>query len=119
MSESDPNRTDEHQHRTDRESQMEHVTVYLARAAQGDREAQDLFCQMVYDQLRDAARKFFATELVPHLEKWRKQGMVDKDIWPKLGAAGFLGASIPESYGGSGGDSSHDAIIFLEHLVGY
>ena len=56
--------------------------------------------------LQDATRKFFAVELVPHMDSWRKQGMVDREIWPKLGAAGLLGASVPESYGGSGGDSS-------------
>ena len=67
--------------------------------------------------LRDASRKFFAAEVVPHIDKWRKQGMVDREIWPKLGTAGLLGASVPESYGGSAGDSSHDAVIFLEHAA--
>ncbi|HIA46517.1 MAG TPA: acyl-CoA dehydrogenase [Candidatus Hydrogenedentes bacterium] len=65
--------------------------------------------------LRDAARKFFAAEVAPQRDRWRKQGMVDREIWPKLGAAGLLGASVPEAYGGSGGDTSHDAVIFLEH----
>jgi alkylation response protein AidB-like acyl-CoA dehydrogenase len=65
--------------------------------------------------LRDSARKFFAAEVTPKLDAWRKQGVVDRDIWPKLGAAGLLGASVPETYGGSGGDNSLDAVIFLEH----
>jgi alkylation response protein AidB-like acyl-CoA dehydrogenase len=65
--------------------------------------------------LQDTARKFFAAEVTPNLDKWRKQGMVDREIWEKLGAAGFLGASVPEEYGGSGGDATHDCIIFLEH----
>ena len=65
--------------------------------------------------LRDSAEKFFAREVLPNRDRWRKQGMVDREIWPKMGAAGLLGASVPETYGGSGGDTSHDAIIFLAH----
>ncbi|MFP6583717.1 MAG: acyl-CoA dehydrogenase family protein [Candidatus Hydrogenedentota bacterium] len=67
--------------------------------------------------LRDSARKFFAAEVTPKLDDWRKQGVVDREIWPKLGAADLLGASVPESYGGSGGDHSFDAVIFLEHAA--
>jgi acyl-CoA dehydrogenase/long-chain-acyl-CoA dehydrogenase len=67
--------------------------------------------------LQDSSRKFFAAEVVPHLDKWRDQGVVDRDIWPKLGAAGLLGASVPEEYGGSAGDASHDCVIFYEHAA--
>ena len=67
--------------------------------------------------LQDSARKFFAAEVTPNLDKWRKQGMVDREIWEKLGDAGFLGASVPEEYGGSGGDVTHDCLIFLEHAA--
>ena len=54
--------------------------------------------------LRDAARKFFTTELGPHQARWEEQGMVDRDAWTKTGAAGFLLAEMPVEYGGSGGD---------------
>lgn len=38
------------------ESESDHITVFLGRAAQGDRDAQEQFCRLVYDQLRDAAK---------------------------------------------------------------
>jgi len=33
---------------------------------------------------------FFEKEAVPHAEKWEKAGVVDRDIWTKAGAMGFL-----------------------------
>jgi acyl-CoA dehydrogenase len=61
--------------------------------------------------LQDAAAKFLERECVPHYERWEQQGLVDRDAWNKAGAAGLLGASVPEVYGGAGGTFAHDAII--------
>ena len=66
--------------------------------------------------LRDAARKFFTTELGPHQARWEEQGMVDRDAWTKTGAAGFLLAEMPIEYGGSGGDYRHETVIMEEQL---
>ncbi len=64
--------------------------------------------------LQASVRKFFEIELVPNLERWRKAGIVDRDMWLKAGAAGFLGAAIPEQYGGAGGTAAGDVIIAYE-----
>jgi len=66
--------------------------------------------------LRDAARKFFTTELGPHQARWEEQGLVDRDAWTKTGAAGFLLAEMPVEYGGSGGDYRHETVIMEEQL---
>ena len=66
--------------------------------------------------LRDAARKFFTTELAPHQECWEANGIVDREAWSKTGAAGFLLAEIPTQYGGSGGDYRHETVILEEQL---
>ena len=68
-----------------------------------------------HDQLADMARRFFEAELVPKIQRWRDQGVVDRDFWYQAGELGLLGASLPEEFGGSGGDHGHDAVIFLEH----
>jgi acyl-CoA dehydrogenase len=59
----------------------------------------------------DAVGQFFERECVPHVQAWRKAGIVPRDIWTKAGEAGLLCASIPEEYGGAGGDFRHEAII--------
>lgn len=67
-----------------------------------------------YGQLQDMTRRFFAEELIPNIDKYCKQRIVDREFWHKAGALGLLGASVPEEYGGSGGDHGHDIVIFQE-----
>ncbi|RJF94935.1 acyl-CoA dehydrogenase [Oleomonas cavernae] len=63
---------------------------------------------------RDQVRRFFEREMVPHVEKWRKQHRVDREAWLKAGEAGILCASIPEEYGGAGGTLAYEAVIAEE-----
>lgn len=63
------------------------------------------------DMFSDSVGQFFEKECAPHVERWRKAGIVDREIYTKAGEMGILGASIPEEYGGSGGDFRHEAII--------
>src|SRR2546428_2130867 len=53
--------------------------------------------------LEEQARRFIATEYVPHLDTWNEQGMYDREVWTKAGAAGLLCPAIPEQYGGARG----------------
>ncbi len=69
------------------------------------------------DGFRDAVRRFVASEIAPHGERWRQQQHVDRDLWHKAGAMGLLAADIPEEYGGAGGNFAHMAVVFEE--LGY
>jgi len=59
----------------------------------------------------DAVGQFFERECQPHVQDWRKAGIVPREIWAKAGEAGLLCASMPEEYGGAGGDFRHEALI--------
>ena len=63
---------------------------------------------------RDAVRKFVDTELVPHDERWSKQGHVDRDIWRKAGDMGILLCDVPEEYGGAGATFDYECVVFEE-----
>jgi acyl-CoA dehydrogenase len=66
---------------------------------------------------RDAVRRFVASEIAPHGQRWREQQHVDRDLWNKAGEMGLLAADIPEEYGGAGGNFAHMAVVFEE--LGY
>ncbi|MFE5686234.1 MULTISPECIES: acyl-CoA dehydrogenase family protein [unclassified Streptomyces] len=53
---------------------------------------------------RQLARDFVAREITPNVVGWDRAEEVDRGIVKKLGDVGFLGLTIDEEYGGSGGD---------------
>ena len=63
------------------------------------------------ERYADAVGQFFEKECAPHVPAWRKAGVVPREIWTKAGEMGLLCASVPEEYGGAGGDFRHEAII--------
>jgi alkylation response protein AidB-like acyl-CoA dehydrogenase len=63
---------------------------------------------------RDSLRRFMAKEIAPFHEAWEERGYVDREVWNKAGANGFLCMSLPEEYGGSGADLLYSVIQFEE-----
>ena len=66
-----------------------------------------------HTMLLDSATRFFKEQWGPKDEGWRAQGMMDREAWLEAGANGFLCASMPEAYGGAGGDFGHEAALIL------
>ncbi|MGV2495204.1 acyl-CoA dehydrogenase family protein [Pelagerythrobacter aerophilus] len=61
---------------------------------------------------RDAVGKFFEQHAPEkRVEKWREDGMVEREFWTEAGAAGLLGMTVPTEYGGHGGDFRHDLVV--------
>lgn len=60
---------------------------------------------------RDEVRKFFAKHLHPNLDRWERDGIVDRDFWRACGAAGLLCPTMPPEYGGLGADFGYNIII--------
>jgi acyl-CoA dehydrogenase len=66
------------------------------------------------DAFRDLARTFCQKELAPNHERWAEAKQVDRELWNKAGDVGLLCLSIPEEYGGGGGNFAHEAILLEE-----
>jgi acyl-CoA dehydrogenase len=61
---------------------------------------------------RDAVGKFFEQHApAKRVEKWREDGQVERAFWEEAGQAGLLGMTVPEEYGGHGGDFRHDLVL--------
>ncbi|MFF3863521.1 acyl-CoA dehydrogenase family protein [Streptomyces sp. NPDC002209] len=68
------------------------------------------------EAVRRLAREFTEREIVPYAAEWDRAESVDRAIVKKLGDLGFLGLTVPEEYGGSGGD--HLAYVLVTEELG-
>lgn len=66
--------------------------------------------------VRDLARAFAEREIAPYAAGWDRAESVDRAIVKKLGAVGFLGLTVPEEYGGAGGD--HLSYVLVTEELG-
>ena len=61
---------------------------------------------------RDAVGKFFEQHAPEsRVKRWNEDGMVERAFWEEAGQAGLLGMTVPEEYGGHGGDFRHDLVV--------
>jgi len=71
----------------------------------------------VHDEFRALCREFLAREAVPHHDAWEREGIVDREVWRKAGAAGLLGMDVDEEYGGGGQRDFRFNAVLVEEIV--
>ena len=64
--------------------------------------------------IRASAREFCEREIVPHSRDWDRAETLDRGLVAKLAAAGYLGATIAEEYGGMGLDTVSYSLLMEE-----
>ena len=68
-----------------------------------------------HQAFRDSFRRFMTAEIAPHHAAWEEQGYVDKAVWAKAGALGFLCMTQAVAHGGFAADKLY-SIIQMEEL---
>ncbi|GIF72484.1 acyl-CoA dehydrogenase family protein [Asanoa siamensis] len=74
----------------------------------------DLILSPEHEASRSLAAEFVAREVTPHAAEWDRREAVDRSIVKRLGDLGFLGLTIPEELGGSGGDHLTYCLVLEE-----
>jgi alkylation response protein AidB-like acyl-CoA dehydrogenase len=69
-----------------------------------------------HDQFRSSVRSFLEKEAAPHHLDWERDGIVDRDLFRKAGAHGFLAMAAPEEYGGGGVDDFRYNLVVIEEV---
>ena len=64
-----------------------------------------------HEQFRESFRRFLEAEAVPHYDQWEKDGVIDRELWNKAGAQGYLCPTVSETYGGAGADYRYNIVV--------
>jgi acyl-CoA dehydrogenase len=69
------------------------------------------------NMFRESYRRFLEAEVVPHMERFREQGIVDREIYQKAGEQGMLMIWPDEKYGGLGDEDFRYEQVIIEETA--
>jgi alkylation response protein AidB-like acyl-CoA dehydrogenase len=68
-----------------------------------------------HELFRSSFRQFLEREVVPHNDRFERDGLMDREVFRKAGEHGFLGMAAPEEHGGGGvADFRYNQVIAEE-----
>ena len=67
-----------------------------------------------HELFREQVRRFCEKEVAPHIRDWERAGTTPREFWRRCGEKGLLCTTIPEQYGGPGGDFLHACVVTEE-----
>jgi len=63
------------------------------------------------EAFRDSVRRYVAGELSPHLDGWRRQGYIPREVWRPFGQMGFMLPELTEEHGGAGATLAYQLVV--------
>ena len=70
-----------------------------------------------HEDFRATARAFLEREVVPHHDRWEREGQVDREVWLRAGEAGLLCFDVEEEYGGAGSTDFRFNVVLTEEIT--
>ena len=79
-----------------------------------------MYAQLPPDELNlvENVKRFVASDVLPATRDWERNAAFPNEIWPKLGALGLLGLTLPKTKGGIGASCGAYAQIIFELAKG-
>ncbi|MGQ0434273.1 MAG: acyl-CoA dehydrogenase family protein [Microthrixaceae bacterium] len=69
-----------------------------------------------HEMFRASVRAFIAKEVAPFHDAWERAGIVDRSMFTKAGAQGFLGMAVSEEHGGGGVTDFRYNLVIAEEI---
>lgn len=63
------------------------------------------------EAFREQVRRYIAKEMVPHLDGWRRQGYIPREVWKGFADMGFLLPELDEVWGGAGANLAYQLVV--------
>ena len=63
------------------------------------------------EAFREQVRRYVAGELSPHLDGWRRQGYIPREVWRPFGRMGFMLPELAEEHGGAGATLAYQLVV--------
>ena len=63
------------------------------------------------DAFRHQVRRYVSAEMAPHVDAWRRQGFIPREVWKPFGRMGFLMPEMPEAFGGAGVSLAYQYVV--------
>jgi acyl-CoA dehydrogenase len=60
---------------------------------------------------RDQVRRYIGAELAVHVDQWRRDGAIPREVWRGPGEMGFMLPELPEAYGGAGVSLAYQIVV--------
>ncbi|MEU5380675.1 MULTISPECIES: acyl-CoA dehydrogenase family protein [unclassified Streptomyces] len=70
-----------------------------------------------HEAFRETVRVFLAKEVLPHYERWERDGVVSRAVWRAAGKQGLLGLAVPGEYGGGGTPDFRYSAVLVEEFT--
>ncbi|GGR07987.1 acyl-CoA dehydrogenase family protein [Streptomyces pilosus] len=70
-----------------------------------------------HEAFRDTVRTFLEKEVLPHHERWEREGVVSREVWRAAGRQGLLGLAVDPEYGGGGTDDFRYSAVLIEEFA--
>ena len=75
------------------------------------------FYEPDHQAFREIVQAYIKREVTPHLERWEREHIIDRQAWLAAGKQALIGLPIPERFGGAGTDDFRFRCVLMEELA--